>query len=83
MKNTLYILLLILAIVLVRNWENRDITHPPGVLVPEAPRQNDLAQREPIRQGDYSIRPRAAFNIRARVLSRETSAMLWAMSYIW
>ena len=71
MKNTLYILLFILAIVLVRNWENRDITHPPGVLVAETPRQNPLAQSNLITLGDYSITPRAAFNIRARVLSRE------------
>ena len=71
MKNTLYILLAVLAIVLVRNWENRDITHPPGVLVPEMPRQSALAQSSPIALGEYSIKPRAAFNIRARVLSRE------------
>ena len=71
MKNTLYILLAILAFVLVRNWENRDITHPPGVLVPEMPRQNELAQSDPIIMGDYSIKPRADFTVRARVLSRE------------
>lgn len=71
MKNTLYILLLVLAVVWVRNWENREITHPPGVLVSETPSQIALAQRAQVSLGEYSLTLRAAFNIRARVLSRE------------
>lgn len=71
MKNTLYILLLILAVMLVRSWNNGEITHAPGVLVPELPQQAALAQSKLIEQGDYSLSPRAVFTIRARVLSRE------------
>ena len=71
MKNTLYLVLFVLVILLVRQWEGRAIVHPPGVLVPESPRQVDLAQPEVFRIGPYTITPRAEFRIRARVLSRE------------
>ena len=71
MKNTLYLVLFVLVILLVRQWEGRAIEHPPGVLVPESPRQVDLAQPEVFRIGPYTITPRAEFRIRARVLSRE------------
>ena len=71
MKNTLYIVLAVLLILLVRNWEGRDIVHEPGVLVPETPRQLKLAAPEPIRIDDFVLTPRAEFRIRARVLSHE------------
>lgn len=71
MKNTLYVVLVLLLILLVRNWEQRDIEHPPGVLVPELPRQVDLESAQPFELGPFSVTPRAEFRIRARVLGRE------------
>lgn len=71
MKNTLYLLLFILVVLAWRNWENRAIVHPPGILVPETPQQSALPPAEPFQQNEFLITPRAAFSIRARVLSRE------------
>jgi hypothetical protein len=75
MKNTLYIVLAILVILLVRNWEGRDIQHEPGILVPESPVQRDLAQPRAFEVGRFVLTPRAEFRIRARVLSRENYYM--------
>lgn len=71
MKNTLYVVLVLLLVLAVRNWERRDIEYPPGVLVPESPRQVDLAAAQPFEMGAFSVTPRAEFQIRARVLGRE------------
>lgn len=71
MNKSLLFILALLLIVLVRNWEGRDIVHEPGVLVPEVPRQLDLAAPEPFRVGEFVLTPRADFRVRARVLSRE------------
>jgi hypothetical protein len=71
MKNTIFVLLLVLAILAVRGWEQRERTHPPGVLVPEYPQQTAPEQGATISLGDYLLTPRAGFRVRARVLSRE------------
>jgi hypothetical protein len=71
MKNTLYLVLFVLLVLLVRKWEGRAIEHPPGVLVPEMPLQREMARPDPFRIGHYQLTPRAEFRIRARVLSRE------------
>ena len=71
MKNTVFVLLLLLAILAARDWERRPIEYPPGVLVPEYPRQSAPGRAAPLVHGDYSLTPRAAFRLRARVLSRE------------
>jgi hypothetical protein len=71
MKKTLYLALALLALLLWRDWSGREITHPPGVLVPEAPLQRQLAEPRVAMLGDYRLTRRAAFDIRARVLSRE------------
>lgn len=42
--------------------------HPPGVLVPAAPEQVNLAAAEPLVHGRYRLHPRAAFRLDARVL---------------
>lgn len=75
MKNTFYLALAILVILLIKNWEGRDIVYPPGVLVPETPRQTDLADASPFRVDQFLVTPRAEFGIRARVLSRENYYM--------
>lgn len=72
MKKLLWGLLLLAVVVGWRDWSRREITHPPGVLVPEAPVQTaPAAGGAPFGLGDYRVTPRADFRIRARVLSRE------------
>ena len=71
MRKSLLFMLFVLLILAVRQWESRPIAHPPGVLVPELPRQEDLADSGPLRVDAFTLTPRANFRIRARVLSRE------------
>jgi len=54
-----------------RDWSLRDIEYPPGVLVSELPRQTDVRGLASVTMDDYELTPRAEFEIRARVLSRE------------
>jgi hypothetical protein len=71
MRKALFILLALAAITAWRDWSGRDIVHPPGVVVPEYPRQVQPARSSPFEIEGYRLTPRAAFEIRARVLSRE------------
>jgi hypothetical protein len=71
MKRVLYVLILLAIVLGWRDWAQREIIHPPGVLVPDAPRQSTLASGQPFQLQGYRLSPRAAFEIRARVLSRE------------
>ena len=49
----------------------RPHTHPPGVLVADAPRQQPIdTPPPPLRKGDIAIKPLATFSLSARVLSR-------------
>jgi hypothetical protein len=70
-RKSLLFMLFVLLILAVRQWENRPITHPPGVLVPEQPRQEAVAEAGLLRIDAFTLTPRANFRIRARVLSRE------------
>ena len=54
-----------------RDWSRREIVHPPGVLVHEAPRQRPVEGSQVIKLEDYRLTPRALFELSARVLSRE------------
>lgn len=71
MKRVLYLLILLAIVLGWRDWAQREIVHPPGVLVPEAPRQLTPAGAQPFQLQGYRLSPRATFEIRARVLSRE------------
>lgn len=71
MKNTFFVLLLLLLALAVRGWETRERVHPPGVLVPEYPEQGAPERTAPVVLDDYVLTPRASFRLRARVLSRE------------
>lgn len=71
MKRVLYVLILLAIVLGWRDWAQREIVHPPGVLVPEAPRQLTPAGAQPFQLQGYRLSPRATFEIRARVLSRE------------
>ena len=72
MKRVLYALILLAIVLGWRDWAQREIVHPPGVLVPEAPKQLTPAGAQPFQLQGYRLSPRATFEIRARVLSRET-----------
>jgi hypothetical protein len=67
----LYVLLILAIVFGWRDWARRAIAHPPGVLVPDGPRQSAADGAKPFEFAGYSLRPRAVFEIRARVLSRE------------
>lgn len=70
-KNVLIVVVTLLALMFARDWSMREITHSPGVLVPERPTQSPVNDGELLTIGEYKLRPRAEFLIRARVLSRE------------
>jgi hypothetical protein len=71
MKRAFYLLLLLAIVLAWRDWSRREIVHPPGVLVHEAPRQRPVEGSQVIKLEDYRLTPRALFELRARVLSRE------------
>ncbi|NND44289.1 MAG: hypothetical protein HKN58_03125 [Xanthomonadales bacterium] len=60
---------LLLAWLLARQWEQRPIDHPPGVLVAEPPAQVAINAPAGFLFEGFEITPRARFNLRARVLS--------------
>jgi hypothetical protein len=70
-KRTIYLLLIVAAILGWRGWTTREIVRSPGVLVPEAPRQVATGDRGSFMRQGFRLTPRASFEIRARVLSRE------------
>jgi len=71
MKRLFFATLVVLLILMLRDWNRRPIEHAPGILVPEGPAQRDLAVAETFNFEDYQLTRRAAFDIRARVLSTE------------
>ena len=71
MKKALFVILAIAAIAAWRDWSQRAIVQPPGVLVPQYPHQEEGVFRQVIERNGYRLTPRAGFAIRARVLSRE------------
>lgn len=57
-----------LAYLLARNWEQRPIEQPAGILVPATPLQ-ETVERSSLQVGKFTLDPRARFEIEARVLS--------------
>lgn len=72
MRKLLIFLLIVAAVVAYRDWRQRPIEYPPGVLVSLSPAQKDLARPETFLYDEFTMTRRAAFDIQARVLSRET-----------
>jgi hypothetical protein len=63
--------LLALLVALVWYWHgSRPITHPPGVLVADAPLQQPLDEAVALRKGEVAIKALAKFSLSARVLGR-------------
>jgi len=71
MKKALLIGGVLLLLLAWRDWSQREIAHPPGILVPESPRQSSAGGMGLVQIGNYRLTPRASFDLRARVLSVE------------
>jgi len=71
MKKVIYIGIFLLTWMVWRDWDRREITHEPGIIVPEQPRQTGMRDTTPIDLNGFRLTPRAAFDLRARVLSVE------------
>jgi hypothetical protein len=54
-----------------RQWEQRAVHPPEGILAPDDPAQTNLNSARPIMLGRWMLTPRAEYEITARVLSRE------------
>lgn len=67
------ILLLVASLLGGWNWWTRErvVTHAPGVLVAEEPRQDDLAQPRAFDHDGYTLYARARYDITARVIRKE------------
>ena len=72
MRKLLIFLLLVAAVLAYKDWRQRPVVHPPGVLVPLAPVQKNLRNPDSFIFEQFTMTRRAAFDIQARVLSRET-----------
>jgi len=70
-KLLLLFTLIILAFTLHDYWYESEIKHPPGVLVPGAPRQIILTDIRAWVKDEYQIRALAQFSLEARVLGKE------------
>ncbi len=69
-KNLFIFSIAVLAYLVVRGWEQKPITHPPGVLADGTPLQVSV-QPSSFEIDDYRITKKARFEIHARVLSTE------------
>lgn len=52
-------------------WERRPVHPPDGILAPSDPVQTDLADQPLLEHGHWLLKPRARYDITARILSRE------------
>ena len=69
-KNLFIFSIAVLAYLLVRDWEQKPVTHPPGILTAGTPLQVNV-QAPSFEMDDYRITKKARFDIHARVLSTE------------
>ena len=69
-RKLFFISVAVMAFLLVRDWQQKPITHPPGVLAARAPVQVDV-QASSFQIDEYQVTKKSRFEIRARVLSTE------------
>ena len=68
---SLYLSLFVGILVLGYLLPEPSVERPPGVLVPEDPRQDTAGRRDPWAFKGYKLTPLASFDIRARVIFKE------------
>jgi hypothetical protein len=71
----LIILMLVLAALAGREWLQRPVEQAYGLRLAQAPKQQNLASAASRQLGDFSLQPRARFDIEARILSTERYRM--------
>jgi hypothetical protein len=71
----LIILMVVLAVLSLWQWSNRPVEQAYGLRLAQIPKQQDLANAQSRQLGDFSLQPRARFDIEARVLSAERYRM--------
>jgi hypothetical protein len=52
-------------------WQQRAVHPSAGILAPSDPVQNNLDSQPPLEHGHWLLKPRASYDITARILSRE------------
>jgi hypothetical protein len=72
MKKALYVFAALLLLLAWRGWNAREISHPSGVLVTAAPRQQIVSAEETFQMAGYRLKKRAIFDLKSRVLSKES-----------
>ena len=65
------ILLICIVLIIFYFWNNRSVSHPPGILVKKDPIQELIQNPEPISYKGCTITPLATFKAKARVLSKK------------
>jgi len=71
----LMVLMVLLAVLSWRQWSDRAVEQPYGLRLAQIPMQQNLASAGARQLGDFSLQPRARFEIEARVLSTERYRM--------
>lgn len=69
-RNLFIFSMLVMAYLLARDWQQKPISHPPGILVATAPIQIDVLATG-FEHEDYQLTRKSRFKIQARVLSTE------------
>lgn len=69
-KNLFIFSIAVLAFLVIRDWDQKPITHPPGILADGTPLQVDIPASS-FKVDDYLVTKKARIEIHARVLSTE------------
>ncbi|MEJ2104816.1 MAG: hypothetical protein P8X47_09600 [Ignavibacteriaceae bacterium] len=75
MKKTIIISLVVVVALVYFFYPEKVITYPPGITVPEQPKQNNLINPKSWNVGEFTIQALAEYNIKARVLSRNNFSL--------
>ncbi|HEY9161258.1 MAG TPA: hypothetical protein VIS94_09250 [Desulfomonilia bacterium] len=67
-----YVVIAFVVLIGFFSWcSQRTLHHAPGIIAPDIPVQETINDADPFTYKDYTIKPVAAFKLKARVLSRE------------